>query len=488
MPKTEYKTKTIHKKWPQVLLGVAIILLLCLLGLQVYGKYALTEAISDKTPKNVKLTYDDLDINILLGSVEFHNLNLKTLNEITEKIEILATAEFLKITDVAYWPLYKDKRFEADNIEVKNAKITTYKEDTDDVHFSVDELSFNISDVKTDKEMLQNKIPFNYETLDAELQELYLDLSRFEALKVASLSFKENNLKFEDLSIASKYDKEALSKRLTVERDYVDFKVPQGNFEALELGTAKDSFAVSVERFNLNNSELHLYRNKLIADDFTVKTLYGTRLESLPIKLNIESFFIKNANVFYSEKVDLDIDPVSISFEDLDAEMNNVSNTNTEKTDIKVQAKLMGKAPILFNWDFNTKDAADSFNASAVLTDLEAETINPFLESQANVRALGRIHEMYFTIHGNNFKSTGDMKMKYEDFKFSILDEDQLGINKTLSALVNILTNDGSKTDANGYRYGDIAVERDRTKSFFNYLWLNTKDGLKNTVVGNGKK
>lgn len=267
MPKTEYKTKTIHKKWPQVLLGVAIILLLCLLGLQVYGKYALTEAISDKTPKNMELTYDDLDINILLGSVEFHNLNLKTLNEITEKIEILATAEFLKITDVAYWPLYKDKRFGADNIEVKNVKITTYKEDTDDVHFSVDELSFNISDVKTDKEMLQNKIPFNYETLDAELQELYLDLSRFEALKVASLSFKENNLKFEDLSIASKYDKESLSKRLTVERDYVDFKVPQGNFEALELGTAKDSFAVSVERFNLNNSELHLYRNKLIADD-----------------------------------------------------------------------------------------------------------------------------------------------------------------------------------------------------------------------------
>ena len=488
MPKTEYKTKTIHKKWPQVLLGVAIILLLCLLGLQVYGKYALTEAINEKTPENVELSYDDLDINILLGSVEFHNLNLKTLNEITEKIEVLATTEFLKITDVAYWPLWNDKGFEADNIEMKNANITLYKEDADDIHFSVNELSFNISDVKTDKEMLQNKIPFNYETLDVELQELYLDLSRFEELKVASLSFEENNLEFENLSITSKYNKEALSKRLTVERDYVDFKVPQGNFEALELGTVKDSFTISVKHFNLNNSELNLYRNKLIADDFTVKTLYGTRLENLPIKLNIESFFIKNANVFYSEKIDLDIDPVSISFEDLDAEINNISNTNTQKTDIKVEAKLMGKAPILFNWDFNTKDAADSFNASAILTDLEAETINPFLESQANVRALGRIHEMYFTIHGNDFESTGEMKMKYENFKFSILDEDQLGINKTLSALVNILTNDGSKTDANGYRYGDIAVERDRTKSFFNYLWLNTKDGLKNTVVGNGKK
>jgi len=281
MPKTEYKTKTIHKKWPQVLLGVAIILLLCLLGLQVYGKYALTEAINEKTPENVELSYDDLDINILLGSVEFHNLNLKTLNEITEKIEVLATTEFLKITDVAYWPLWNDKGFEADNIEMKNANITLYKEDADDIHFSVNELSFNISDVKTDKEMLQNKIPFNYETLDVELQELYLDLSRFEELKVASLSFEENNLEFENLSITSKYNKEALSKRLTVERDYVDFKVPQGNFEALELGTVKDSFAVSIKRFNLNNSELNLYRNKLIADDFTVKTLYGTRLENL---------------------------------------------------------------------------------------------------------------------------------------------------------------------------------------------------------------
>ncbi len=488
MPKPNKNAHTIYKKWPRVLLGVIVIVLLCFLGLQLYVKQKLAEIIKEKTPDNIELSYDDLDVNILLASVEWHNLRLKTLKNKSKEALSLVTLETLEINHIGYWSLWQNKRFEVDNIKGVNGNVTLFKKETEDVHFSLQDISFELSELITDEAMLQNKIPFNYKNLDIDLQELYLDLSRFETLKMARLSFNNNDLEFQDVSITSKYNKEELSKRLLVERDYVDFKVPSGIIKGLDLETVNDSFSVSVERFDLNNSELQLYRNKLLPDDFTIKLLYGSKLETLPIKLNIESFFVNDADVFYSEKVDLDIDPVFISFENLDAEILNISNTNNKKIDIKVLAKLMGEAPIEFEWDFNTKDTADSFNASAILKDLDATTINPFLEAQANVRAVGRIHEMYFTIHGNDFESHGDMKMKYENFKFSILDEDQLGINKTLSTLVNILTNDGSKTDANGYRYGDINVERDRTKSFFNYLWLNTKDGLKTTVVGNGKK
>ncbi|MDN3667368.1 DUF748 domain-containing protein [Algibacter miyuki] len=479
---------TIKEKRLQIILVIVGVFLISIFGLQLYAKHKVGKLIDEKLPENITLTYDDLDLNIFTGTLQLEGANCEIVKLESQKTESFITAETFEVSGFSYWSLWKHERFQADNLSTENAQITMFKKESDEVQFSINKMSFKLYDVKTDKALLQNKIPFEYKSIDISLDDLYLNLSRFEHLNVAHVLFNNKNVTFEDLSIASKYDKETLSKRLTQERDHVKFTVPSGDFQDFEIATVNDSFSVSATRFNINNGDLHLFRNKLLPDDFTVKTLYGSRLQNLPIKLNVESFFIKNTNVFYSEKVDLDIDPVSISFEHLDAEIKNLSNTNKQKTIIDVTAKLMGKAPLQFHWDFNTSDPSDVFNASAILKDLEASTINPFLESQANVRALGRIHEMYFTFYGNDFNSKGEMKMKYEDFKFTILNEDQLGINKTLSALVNILTNDGSKTDANGYRYGSIAVERDRTKSFFNYLWLNTKDGLKNTVVGNGKK
>lgn len=485
---TNNKNSVLKTKWLWWLLGGVGVLLIGGLGLQRYGKYLISNKVSEELPAHLELNYDDLDFNILLGNVVFNNVQLKSLNLKTEKVEGQITLKTLKINDVAYWDLWKNKQFNTDAIKVKDANIVVFKTDSEAIKFSVNDVSFEVTGFKTDALQLQNKIPFTYSALDLALTDLFLDLSRFEMLNLATLSYNNNTLKFEDLAIASKYDKKELSQKLTIERDYVDFKVSNGTAKALRLKTVNDSFQVSAQSFRLNHSELHLFRDKLLPDDSNIKQLYGTKLRNLPFQLDIETFFIENANVFYSERVDEVVDPVSIAFENLDAKIDNLSNMYNKNTEIEVTTKLMGEAPLEFKWNFNVRDTADVFNASAVLKDLEAGTINPFLESQAKVRALGRIHEMYFTIHGNNFNSTGDMKMNYEDFKFSILDEDQLRINKTLTALVNIFTNDGSKTNENGYRFGDINVERDKTKSFFNYLWVNTKDGLKNTVVGNGKK
>lgn len=486
--KTSNKPKVLKNKLLWILLGVVGAFLIVILGLQRYGKHLISDRLSKELPENLELTYEDFDLNILFGNVVFNDLKLKSIDLKTDKLHAEINLNNLKINDIAYWSLWKDKLFSTDAITVQDADVVVYKKDAKAVKFSVNDVSFELSEFKTDALRLQNKIPFTYTELDASLTDLYLDLSRFEILKVASVLYKDNTLKFEDLAIDSKYDKAELSKKLTIERDYVDFKVSNGTSKEFIVNTVKDSFQVSANSFSLNTSELHLFRDKRLPDDSHKKLLYSAKLRNLPLQLDIETFFMENLNVYYSEKVDEAIDPVSIAFENLDAKIYNLSNMNNKNTQIEATTKLMGEAPLEFKWDFNVLDTTDVFNASAVLKDLDAVTINPFIESQANARALGEIHEMYFTIHGNDFKSTGDMKMKYEDFKFSILDEDQLRINKTLTALVNIFTNDGSKTDENGYRFGGIEVERDKTKSFFNYLWLNTKDGLKNTVIGNGKK
>ncbi|MGR7813758.1 hypothetical protein [Lacinutrix undariae] len=439
-------------------------------------------------PENLELTYAHLNLNVLLGNVEFENVTLTSLNLEANKTAAEISLETLHIKAISYWSLLKNKQLKTDNIYVEHARVKVFKKTSDDVRFSIKEVSFTLSEFVTDSLLVKKKIPFKYTDLDLELTHLYFDLGSYETLKIDALSYKKATLNFSDLAIASKWNKTILSKKLIKEHDYVDFKVAYGASEGFRVKNVNDSLKISTSNFVFNTSELHLFRDKLITNDTSKKELYATTLKKLPIQLDINSFLIDDLNIFYSERVDKDVEPVSISFENLEAKIQNLSNINTKNTTIEATTALMGKAPLKFNWDFNVFDPSAGFNASIVLKDLDALTINPFLESQANVRAVGRINEMYFTIHGNNEKSAGDMKMKYEDFKFTILNEDQLGINKTLSTLVNIITNDGSKTDENGYRYGEIKTKRDPTKSFFNYLWLNTKNGLKTTLTGNGEK
>ncbi len=80
------------------------------------------------------------------------------------------------------------------------------------------------------------------------------------------------------------------------------------------------------------------------------------------------------------------------------------------------------------------------------------------------------------------------MVMKYEDFKFTVLQKDREETNKLLTAIGNLFINDGSKTDGEGFRHGKINVERNTNKSFFNFLWVCVRSGTVSTLTGLGMK
>ena len=61
--------------------------------------------------------------------------------------------------------------------------------------------------------------------------------------------------------------------------------------------------------------------------------------------------------------------------------------------------------------------------------------------------------------------------------------------NKFLSTIANIFVSKDSKDVSNDFRKGSKSdVERDKTKSVFNYLWITIKEGLRDAMTGDGKK
>ena len=92
-----------------------------------------------------------------------------------------------------------------------------------------------------------------------------------------------------------------------------------------------------------------------------------------------------------------------------------------------------------------------------------------------NVEAKGEILEMYFNFYGNGTKAAGDMRLAYKNFKVEVLRKDGERKNKFVSALANLIVKKKALNEEANYK--DISYTRDKTKSFWNYVWNLVKNG-----------
>jgi len=300
--------------------------------------------------------------------------------------------------------------------------------------------------------------------------------------------YKNRKFYIAGFSLKSKYDRQTLQTKISKERDYIYLNIPTIEISGFDIGAHKDSSLVKAKSVLMQNLYLDMYRNKLMPDDLEQKLLFDKKVRNLAIKIDILNIEIKNGEVNYSELIKENAKAGEIIFTEVYSTIQNVSNLNKNPIIFKNTAKLMGEAPISLEWIFYTEANHNLFKFYGIIKNFNASEINSFMSSNLRATSSGTIEELYFTISGDANASTGDIKMKYEDFKFQVLTKDRSGVNEILTAVGNIFTNDGFNADKNGYRYGSIQTERDDTKSFFNYVWKNVSDGLVSTLTGNGEK
>jgi hypothetical protein len=218
--------------------------------------------------------------------------------------------------------------------------------------------------------------------------------------------------------------------------------------------------------------------------------MFSQMLRELPFYLNIPRLRIKEGVLLYEERMKQNTGPGKLTINNLEAQIFHLSNSYEppDKTEIRASALFMKDSPISLDCSFDINEPDELFTVSGTISDFDAPSINPFLESTMNYRVEGRVHKLYFTASGNKAHSSGDLEMTYSDFDLIILKEDGSGVNKLLTVIGDIVVKENKDNSDPGFRYGKIKAERDPTKSFFNYLWLNIRSGIKSSVTGDGEK
>ncbi|MBQ0786442.1 MAG: hypothetical protein KBT69_03015 [Oceanihabitans sp.] len=482
-------------------------------------------AIDTKLPKNTTLEYTKIHANVFTGTVELDSLSAKAVY--TDK-NLMATlqANTLKVDGFSLWQFifnktiavdnivftqpileyhsYSEKQWEQKdatansqldkaitihNVSVVNGVLKVKDGNADKVTASAHAIHFNLKELQLNAETVQQKIPFSYLEYQLTTKQIFMNMSAYEVLKIDDLRIANEALHLKNIFLETKFSKEALSREIKVERDHVNLHIPEIGINKLDFGFHKDVFFVAADSGKITQPNLSIYRDKRVSDDMRIKNLYSEKLRNLPIDLSIHRLDISNGNVAYAERVDATSQAGELFFKSVNASITNLGNTykNGEKTKIAVRSNFMGKAPMHLDVSFDVTNKQDAFLASGAFENFHAKIVNSFFEANLNAKAEGKIEQIYFTFSGNNVSAKGDLKMKYEAFQFEILNG-RNKVNTFLTTIGNVFIKDGSKAGKDGFRYGEIAADRNNTKSFFNYLWINVQSGLISALTGKGSK
>jgi len=317
-------SKTKKKTFRNIILGLLIVLGVSVLALQLVAANQVSKFLDRKKPAHIKLSYSDIDVNLLKGQIHLKEVTMGFFNRDSAIRHTDVKMQDLTLTGLSYWQFLTNNTIGAEELNLNNPEVNYYsqrrvkpedkepkgvvnllktiqleklsvvdgqfimfKNGQDSLQIKAPKINISIYDLYTDPEQIKEKIPLAYGNYDFESSEIFVDLGLYEKLDVGQLKLNDKRVKIGSLNLVSKYNRQALSEVIQTERDYVDLRIPEITFKSIEFGFDKNRFFVSSGAGMIQNPKLTSYRDKLVEDNVEKQKLYGTLLRNLPIDLSI---------------------------------------------------------------------------------------------------------------------------------------------------------------------------------------------------------
>jgi hypothetical protein len=448
-----------------------------------------------------------------------HNVYVAPKDSIEDKIKLGLTANIkaVKVSNANLWALLKNDKikvrrvvldtpevilYEQDNKNIREELATPFKQtittgsvgvingnfklldSKEDVILEASKINLEIDDIKIDRNTVDDNVPLKYSEYRFACDSFFYRMDRFYNLTATKIRNSERSLTINNLKLIPKYSRSAFTKAIDKEKDLFNVAVQKIHIPSADWGFINNKLFVHTPEVILQSVNANIYRNKMVKDDPAIKQMYSEMLRSINFDLKADKVMLKNSRILYEEQLDFTKPPAKVLFTNFYATIHNLySPVNKKKfpqTNIDVQCLFMGKSPLKAAWSFNILNKNDSFKFMGTLSTIRTEDINPILKPLMNISTTGTIKSVVFNFNGNKHNATGTFAINYGDLKVKVYEEDgkeKKGLMTTLGNLV--VKND---TD-NNLKHKDIEVTRAKDKSFFNFLWLCTQDGLRKALL-----
>ncbi len=357
--------------------------------------------------------------------------------------------------------------------------------------------------LKTDKIKLDNEngraVLSNYPSIEAfEIDTLSSKFSGgFYRLEIGQfVKMQDQNFEITDLKLLPQYPKYVFAKKLGYQTDRIKVLLDQlmirgFNFEKLEDNILQ---CRSIETQGLLAD---FFRDKNVPRQAGHRPpLPQQAIHTLGLKLCIDSLAFKQNEVHYTEHMPGVPQAGFVFFRDLNILALNLTNEPEyfkRASSVKVFAtgSVMGESLARIMLSFPANKTSDTLFFSGELEPMKLDYFNSMLERNQQVRINeGKLDKLTFNARANNDFANGDLEFLYHELNITVMKQENEGSKerKFLSFLMNTLLRSNNPVGKKEPLVAEMRFERDKEKSFLNYMWKTVLSGITETIKPGKKK
>ena len=503
----------------KLLIGIGIVFF----ALNLTLKYQLSVWLKSHQVKGVFYTYKALDINFIDGSISMKEPSVTLLDNLGANFDGKVDFKSISIYNVSYLDLlfaghidvqeidlnapngylHKKKalrkietkdtieshtmniQLQLQHLKINNASIKVYDTHrSDSLWASVDNFSLDVSGIKVNNQTLLHSIPFTCKDYAIQSDSIFFKVGQFEHLKISKMEGNHKKTVVKKIQFKNKYSRNSFSKILKKERDHYTIWIDSLLMIETSLQNLEDdNIQFGAQRFGFYQPKIEIFRDKLIEDELSIKPMYSQLLRKSTLQISIDTAEVNHATLIYTEKTKPENNGGSIVFKDMDITINRLGNVYTKNTTLIAEALFMKTSPVLFRWNFNPHHTKDKFEFYGELGLMPMRDLNAFTEPTMNTDLSGTINAFNFEVKGNRIRSNTLLNVNYNNLQVQLIDQKTKKKRKLLSSIINLFVSKKSKNKELPYKQIEVEVEREQTKSFFNYMVVNIKAGMKKAML-----
>lgn len=309
-----------------------------------------------------------------------------------------------------------------------------------------------------------------------------------------NLHYQKNNSSFtiDSFGYSPVLNREEFVKQLKDQADYL-----QASTQKIHIGPfnweqyMKDS-SFNVGSIVINDGYISTFRDKRIPRmPGAVKPLPAGRLNSIPVKLSVDSITLNNGLVQYEEINEKTNSVGRITVNDLNSKIyraKNYGHTSTDSLYIYATANLEKTIATDLYVAQSYTDTAGGFMMQVELGAADLTSINPILASLASARfKSGKIDSLKMAVTGNDDYAYGTMDMKYKNIRIQLFKNGDETNKTILTRVISFAANTFVIKRNNKKRTGIVFFERLKDRSSINFLVKTTLNGVINSTGATSK-
>ncbi|HEY0356308.1 MAG TPA: hypothetical protein VGC29_08895, partial [Flavisolibacter sp.] len=275
--------------------------------------------------------------------------------------------------------------------------------------------------------------------------------------------------------------------RSEFQKDYITLKTGLVKMNGFSTEKFEKDSSLIADTIEIQEPHITIYRDKSLPFKAGVlKPMPVDMIGNISMPVDVMKLKMVNGLLEYTEKNAKTGAEGTLSLNGMNAEISHLKNrgiTGMDSLSILMDARLMDSALLNLRVRQSYQDSLKGFVMTLRLKPTSVSLLNPVLVPFSNVLITsGAIDSFYLRALGWNDLAVGEMQMFYHDLRIRLIKDGNTGKQSLADRIGNFLVNSFVIRKNNKGRTGMVYYEREKDRSFFNYLVKMTFSGMATSI------